>query len=239
MRIKTIAVIPHYRHERTIQSTVEDLLQLQLPCIVVDDGSGEQTEVVLAELERKENVTVIRHLDNGGKGAAVKTGLQTAAELGYTHVLQIDADRQHQFSDIPKFLAAAEKAPHTVICGKPIYGEDAPKSRRYGREITNFWIWVNTGSKGIHDGMCGFRLYPLAETLSVIQKEKIGNRMDFDTEILVHLHWAGLPIEWIDTPVRYAEDGVSHFRMVKDNIDISLMHTRLFFLGMKKRLWKK
>ncbi|MBV7433623.1 glycosyltransferase family 2 protein [Cardiobacteriaceae bacterium TAE3-ERU3] len=237
--MKTVAVIPHYRHEQTIVATAHDLRALGLPCIVVDDGSGEQSEAALAELAQIEGVTLIRRAENGGKGAAVKDALRAAAAAGYSHALQIDADRQHCFADIPRFIAAAEQSPQTVICGRPIYDEDAPKSRRYGREITNFWIRINTGSNEIADGMCGFRIYPLARTVALINSVYLGDRMDFDTEILVRLHWEGVPMEWLDTSVAYAEDGVSHFYMLKDNLHISAMHARLFFVRLWRRIWRR
>lgn len=237
--IKVAAVVPHYRHEQTIVATARDIVALGLPCIVVDDGSGAQAADVLTMLEEMDGVTLLRREHNGGKGAAVKDGMYAAHAAGYSHVLQIDADRQHRFADIPRFLACAAAHPDALICGRPVYGEDAPKSRRYGREITNFWIWVNTGSRAIADGMCGFRIYPLDVVLRLFAREYVGQRMDFDTEILVRLHWMGVPMQWLDTPVSYAEDGVSHFRMLADNAQISAMHARLFFIGLWRRMWPR
>ena len=63
----------------------------------------------------------------------------------------------------------------------------------------------------------------------------MGKRMDFDPEIIVRMAWAGVPIVNFPTPVTYATDGVSHFRMFRDNVLISYMHARLFF-GMLVRL---
>lgn len=238
MKDSLVAVVPHYRHETTIVAVARDLVALGLPCIVVDDGSGEQASAALAELEKMAKVTVIHRESNGGKGAAVIDGMREAARQGFSHVLQIDADRQHDFADIPRFIAESQQYPQAAICGRPVYGEDAPSARLYGRKLTNFFIWVNTGSRAIPDGMCGFRIYPLATTLAVIDRAAIGLRMDFDTEILVRMHWAGVAMCWLDTQVNYAEDGVSHFRMLKDNVHISLMHTRLFFLSLIYR-WRK
>ncbi len=63
----------------------------------------------------------------------------------------------------------------------------------------------------------------------------IGQRMDFDTEIMVRLYWAGTPSRFIATRVTYPQDGVSHFDALHDNLRISWMHTRLFF-GMLPRI---
>lgn len=232
--MKLVAIIPHYRHLATLPTVIDALQQHHLSVIVVDDGSG---DIYQNDLERIcADVQLFRLPENGGKGAAMKYGLHQAAAQGYTHALQIDADAQHQFSDIPKLIAAAQNTPQAVICGRPIYGNDAPKSRLYGRKITDFWNAIHTWSWHIKDGMCGFRIYPLNSTLAIFNSKHIGNRMDFDNEILIHLYWQQVPLIWVDTPVRYQSDGVSHFRAWQDNVLISKMHARLFFQMIAKRL---
>lgn len=236
MNYAPVAVVPHYRHETTIVDVVEDLQAIGLDCLVVDDGSGRVAEAALQELERRPQVTVIFRETNGGKGAAMIDGMRWALEAGYTHALQIDADRQHDFSDIPRFLAASAAARDALICAQPVYGKDAPRARVYGRRLNNFFIWVHTGSREIPDGMCGFRIYPLAATMNIMAAANIGRRMDFDTEILVRMYWARIPMRWFATKVSYSADGVSHFRMLKDNWHISTMHARLLFASLMRRL---
>ena len=85
--------------------------------------------------------------------------------------------------------------------------------------------------------MCGFRAYPLSAVVNLLGNETCGNRMDFDSEIMVRWHWQGGNIKNLPTEVRYPLDGVSHFNAWHDNLLISLMHTRLFF-GMLIRLPK-
>jgi polyprenyl-phospho-N-acetylgalactosaminyl synthase len=65
--------------------------------------------------------------------------------------------------------------------------------------------------------------------------EHIGARMDFDVEILVRLHWRGVPLRWIATRVVYPPDGISHFRLVRDNAHMVLLQLRLL-CGMLLRL---
>jgi hypothetical protein len=52
--------------------------------------------------------------------------------------------------------------------------------------------------------MCGFRVYPLAATVPLLDRFRLGRRMDFDIEILVRLHWQGVPMRWLPTssPIR-------------------------------------
>jgi len=226
---KPVILIPHYNHAATIGHVVTDLLALGLSVLIVDDGSRAEERQKLALLEHHSQVSIHYRSENGGKGAAVKTGLKLALQQGFTHAVQVDADGQHNLSDIQTMLLKSQANPTALICGQPIYGDDAPKSRLYGRKITNFWIAINTLSTDIIDGMCGFRLYPLHSVVAILNEESLGNRMDFDIEFLVHCHWRKLPIEWVKTPVNYMQDGVSHFRGWADNWLISKMHARLFF----------
>ena len=162
-------------------------------------------------------------------------GMRQAATLGASHILQIDADGQHDTHDEPRFLAESAAHPDAVINGRPVYDESVPLGRLVGRYATHVWVWINTLSLDIADSMCGFRVYPLAATLALLDRESVGTRMDFDIEIIVRLHWAGVPIRTVPTRVTYPMDGVSHFRLWRDNARISAMHTRLFF-GMLWRL---
>ncbi|WP_040977078.1 glycosyltransferase family 2 protein [Necropsobacter massiliensis] len=235
--IKVVAVIPHYNHSDTVSAVTDALLALNLPVWIVDDGSDEPHRAVLRELQRNASVNVIFCAHNGGKGSAVKAGFKQALQAGFTHALQVDADGQHQLQDARNMCQKMHENPTALICGRPLYGADAPKSRLYGRKISNFWIALNTVSFDIPDGMCGFRLYPLASTVQLINEEYVGDGMDFDIEILVRCHWRKMPMIWLDTPVRYGRDGVSHFRPWADNWLLSKMHARLFF-GMLARLFK-
>ena len=172
----------------------------------------------------------------------MQTGYKYALKNNYDVAVQIDADGQHDMEDIPKFLKLSEQNPDALISGVPIYNDSVPKSRLYSRYITHFWVWVETLSFSIIDSMCGFRVYPLKETISLINKEKIGCYMDFDIEVMVKLYWRNVPVLFIKTNVDYPETGLSNFRVFQDNARISWMHTRLFF-GMLIRspmlIWRK
>ena len=221
------AVLPVYNHSDRLEALVTTLQGHGLPCFLVDDGSGQPHRGVIDALGKCGGVTVLRHPRNRGKGAAVKTGLRAARTAGFSHVLQIDADGQHEVGDVPAFLAAARSRPEAAVCGRPRFDASMPRSRYYGRWLTHVWVWINTGSLAIPDAMCGFRVYPLAAVVPLLDVVR-GERMDFDIEVLVRLHWAGVPMVWLPTRVRYRPDGVSHFRAWEDNRRISLMHARLF-----------
>ena len=225
-------VIPCYNHGATMAGVLARLQPFELPCIIVDDGSEPETKQCLAQLT---GVTLIELKTNQGKGAAVITGLKAALKAGFTHAIQLDADGQHCIEDVPRFLDEARAHPESLISGTPIYDDSVPKSRLYGRYVTHVWVWIETLSLSLKDSMCGFRVYPLAATLAVIEKYRPGKRMDFDTEIMVRLYWAGTDSRFLGTRVIYPPDGLSHFDALRDNLRISWMHTRLFF-GMLPRI---
>jgi len=238
-----VVVIPVYNHPDAIGQMVAAVRGHGLPCVLVDDGSEARCAAVLDALAAGgDGVSLLRLPVNQGKGGAMMAGLREALRRGYTHALQIDADGQHDARDIPKFVAAARARPEALVCGTPVYDASVPKGRLYGRYITHVWVWINTLSFEIRDSMCGFRVYPLAVTVAVLDGAALGRRMDFDTEVLVRLFWRGMRMVNVPTRVTYPADGVSHFDALRDNILISRMHARLFF-GMVVRmpllLWRK
>ena len=236
--INVCIVIPHYNHGLAIDKLLLALEPYNLPCIVVDDGSDATTKQQLKNTTKQLPWVHLHELPyNQGKGAAVAAGLKYAAAKNHSHAIQIDADGQHNPNDIPKFLAAIKKHPSALILGQPIYDQSIPKSRAYGRAITNFWVYTETLSSNIKDSMCGYRAYPLKATTQIIDKYHTSKRMSFDIEIIVRLYWRGTKIVSIPTKVIYLADGISHFKLWQDNIAISWLHTKLFF-GMLIRIPK-
>ena len=230
-------LVPFYNHPQNIKALIAALKAYKLPIIVVDDGSDEASKLILAELELTDGILLLTRAQNGGKGIAMKDGFKFALNRGFSHVLQIDADFQHDAALIGEFLRQSRAHPQSIVCANPVYGDDAPRSRVYGRKITNFWVAINTLSLGVKDAMCGFRVYPLEQLKKAAAKSKT-NRMEFDIEILVNAVRQGISVRWIDTYVRYEKGGVSHFKMLRDNALISLMHAKCFFSLPKFALGK-
>lgn len=232
---RVTAVIPVYNHELAVADVAASLRAHGLPVLLVDDGSNESCRLALEKLARTSGDRLVRLPVNGGKGAAVIAGLREALANGYTHALQVDADGQHDLRDVPKFMEAARREPESVICGRPVFDASIPRVRFLSRYITHALVWLQTLSfSAVRDSMCGFRLYPLRAVLEVVDRDGVGTRMDFDVELLVKLVWRGRTLRWIDTQVSYPADGISHFRMLYDNLRLAGMHVRLV-LGM---LWR-
>jgi len=236
MQQQFCAVVPTHNHHALLGTIVSVLRDHGLPVIIVDDGSGEPAREAVAKLHVPErDVEVIRLDSNLGKGGAVAAGLQRAYERGSSHAVQVDADGQHDLAQLAALLAASRARPEAIVSGRAVYDASVPLSRRYGRWVTHLWVWIETLSFRIADSMCGFRVYPLAATLAVLDSEPVGKGMDFDTGIMVRLFWRGVPVVQIPVGVVYPEGNTSNFHLCRDNWLVTRMHTRLV-LGMLGRL---
>ncbi|MDH3213405.1 MAG: glycosyltransferase family 2 protein [Myxococcales bacterium] len=225
--MKATVLIPIYEHKDAIGGVVDDLLPYGLPILIVDDGSGPETRRVLDALEARHGAVTVHHrARNGGRGAALKTGYRLACERGFSHALQLDADGQHRASDVPAFLAAMERDPEALVLGAPIFDETAPRSRLYGRQLSRVMVWLTTLSLDVNDPLCGFRGIPLAPTLARLDRVATGDHMEFDPELVIRLHWAGVPVRNVATRVVYRNGGLSHFDMLRDNARMTGLYTR-------------
>jgi len=222
-------LVPVYNNPATIGSVVAGLQQYIENLMIVDDGSDDATPAIIDRLADHDPEHIqVRHLPvNRGKGAAVKAGLQQALGLGFSHALQVDADGQHDLGNIPQLLDCMSAAPDALILGAPVFGDDIPAIRKYGRKLTRLMIALEAGTLKLPDAMCGFRIYPVAATCAL---RSLCSRMCFDPEILIRAYWAGIPVQSVPTRVRYLsaeEGGVSHFRGLHDNILNVGLHTCL------------
>lgn len=235
--MRLCAIIPTYDNGRTLAEVVARVRDFVADVVVVDDGSAAPARLVAQELLDSGHCHVVFRAKNGGKGAAVKTGLEWANDHGYDYALQIDADLQHDTNDIPALVAAVGAETHpTLVLAQPHFDASAPKSRLRARKISVFWAMIETLSRKVGDPLCGFRVYPVAAALRVAAR---GDAMDFDPEIAVRLVWAGVQVVHVPTRVVYvapAAGGVSHYRGFIDTALISLAHARLCAEGLVRIL---
>jgi glycosyltransferase involved in cell wall biosynthesis len=226
-----LVLIPSYNTGPKLFDTVAAARAQWEPVWVVIDGSTDGTGEQLAQLAAADNgLRVFILTRNRGKGAAVLHGLREAAAQGFTHALAMDSDGQHPASLIPRFMAASMSAPDAMILGKPVFGPDAPRERVLGRKISNLVAHIETLWGGIDDSLYGFRVYPIAPLLEIMESHRWMRRFDFDVEAAVRLTWRGVRPINIPAPVKYLsrdEGGVSHFNYLRDNLLLSWMHTRL------------
>jgi len=227
--MKNCVVIPVY-NSPYIDEVIQDTLKYDYQVIVVDDGSTKKVTV-------PENVILSTHEKNMGKGEAILTGAKKAKELGYEFFVTMDADKQHLPSEIHK-LIEAYKENSIVIGNRNFEHENVPGSSKFGRKFSNFWVKLET-FKTLGDTQSGFRAYP-TDILELNIKNK---RFDFEIEVLALHSYRGGEIIDVETECYYppCDERVTHFDKVKDNIRLSLIHTKLVlqrYILLRGILWK-
>jgi glycosyltransferase involved in cell wall biosynthesis len=234
---RVCAIIPTRNHWQRLDGILAALRAARLPVFIVDDGSNPEAAAAIAALDDQASaIRVHRRADAPGKGRAMRDGFALAMSAQFTHAVQIDADGQHDISALPALLAASARDPDAVIAGIPVFDASAPRLRRAGRWITHVLVWVETLSTQVRDSMCGLRVYPLVRVAALnAAGERIGERMDFDTEILVRLIWRGARLVQIPVAVSYPPGNLSNFDLWHDNARMAAMHLRLL-VGMVRRL---
>jgi glycosyltransferase involved in cell wall biosynthesis len=241
-----VLLIPSYNTGPTVYETVRAARAQWNPVWVVTDGSTDGTPAGLRAMAAADpGLRLIELPSNAGKGAAVLHGLQAARAAGFTHALTMDSDGQHPAALIPEFMQTSLRHPETMVLGRPVFDASAPLLRVRGRRISNGWTNLETLGAGIDDSLYGFRVYPIAELIAVMQRQPWMRRFDFDTEAVVRLAWRGVKPLNLAAPVKYLtaeEGGVSHFQYGRDNVLLTWMHTRLmleFALRLPLLLWRR
>lgn len=235
--MKPAIIIPVYNHRQQLAQVIERTLQLGLPIFVIDDGSTDGTGPLLDGMK---GITLLRHAQNLGKGAAILTGFSAAEEQGCDVVVTLDGDGQHCPEDAERLLAAAVQGGRCLVIGKRLgmeAGGNVPWSSRFGRKFSNFWVRVS-GGPVLSDSQSGFRVYPLPEAAQLDVKAR---RYQFEVEILVKARQQGL--KTIEVPVRvvYQPQGerVSHFRPWRDFLRNTSTFSRLISLRIFTLLFNK
>ena len=226
-----VVIVPSYNPGVLLFDTLRAARANWSPVWVVSDGSTDGTPARLHELAAADpGLRVLELPHNQGKGAALLHALQAARAAGFSHALTMDADGQHPAQMIAPFMRMSAQHPDAMILGRPVFDADAPRLRVRGRRVSNTWANLETLGAGIGDSLYGFRVYPIAELVAVMQSQRWMRRFDFDPEAAVRMAWRGVAPINIDAPVKYlaaAEGGVSHFRYGRDNLLLTWMHFRL------------
>lgn len=233
--MKVAIVVAVHNHGEPLRAVAARLAEYGLPVLVVDDGSDEATKRAITEVAALYRVTVVTPARNGRQGHAVAAGLRVAAQQGFTHAVQVDADGQRDLADLPKLLGAAKANPAALICGDPQLGEAAPQNRSYSRKLTAFLIAIETLSLRMPDTRCRYRVYPLAATIALLDSVPLGDGIDFDIEVVVRLHWRNVQLVAVPTSVIHPPSYGSNFRTLADSALLAKLHAKLLF-GMLLRL---
>lgn len=153
--MRVCAVIPAYNEASRVAPVIRGCLQYVQGCIVVDDGSTDNTATTAADAGAR----VIRHAENCGAGAATMTGLDAARRLGYQVALTIDADGQHDARDIPQLLRVLQEHKADLVIANRFGGKNTiPLVRRLFNALGNALTFMVTGVL-LPDTQCGFKVF--------------------------------------------------------------------------------
>lgn len=228
-------IIPTYNNCKTLRRVIDGVLFYTKNIIVVNDGATDTTGEILKEYPQIQQIHLPK---NKGKGNALRVGFAAAQKQGYKYAITIDSDGQHFPEDIPAFITALEKSEHKnilLIGARNMSQESVPKKSSFGNKFSNFWFWVETGTK-LQDTQSGYRLYPLEELAKL---NFYTSKFEFEIEVIVKAAWSDVIVKNIPIQVLYDEtERVSHFRPFKDFTRISILNTWLVtvaFLYIKPR----
>ncbi|MEX0878359.1 MAG: glycosyltransferase family 2 protein [Thermoanaerobaculia bacterium] len=205
------ALVPAYQAEATVGEVVRGLAASVPRVLVVDDGSTDSTA---SEAERA-GAEVLRLAENGGKGTAIRAGLDRALDAGATHVAFVDADGQHDPADLPALLAAAESGEDFVIGSRMADPDAIPVYRFRTNEIGSRILSRMTGLE-IEDAQSGYRVV----SSRLLRRLRLNARgYIIETEMLLkaarHLN------RFHHVPVKAIYGGPSHYRPFRDTWVIS------------------
>jgi len=195
-------ILPAYEEEVSIGSMVLLTKLYADRIIVVDDGSNDRT----ADIAKKAGAEVIVHATNKGKGSALKTGFAAAINMGADIIVTMDADGQHNPTEIPKLVAPIIKAEADMVNGSRYlnkHDKNTPIYRRIGQTVLDGFTNVTSGLK-VTDSQSGFRAFA-ASTIDIFLFK--ANGMAIESEMLTDAGKAGLRIKEVEINVRYDVDG--------------------------------
>jgi glycosyltransferase involved in cell wall biosynthesis len=207
---KICILIPAYNAQETLGSVLKKIEPLKMDTIVVNDGSSDETKRVASE----NGAQLLEHPLNLGKGAALRTGFQYILQKGYQVVITLDADGQHDPSEIPSLLKIFQSVNPDILI--------ASRAAEFGKMTFLRRFWNRLGVKAvarlchsdITDSQSGFRLIR-TEVLKAVDLST--SRFETELELLIKACKKGFGV--LSVPIKTQKvdgTGSSHFRPVID-----------------------
>jgi UDP-N-acetylglucosamine---dolichyl-phosphate N-acetylglucosaminyltransferase len=205
------ALIPAYNEEKTIADVLKSTMPHVDAIIVVNDGSSDRT----AQIAQTHGAHVVSHVINRGLGAAIGTGFAAAQKLGADIVVTLDADGQHDATEIPKFVTAIENDADVVIGSRMLKRKGMPWYRQIANLLGNLVTFTLFGA-WVTDSQSGFRAFNKF-ALSTIEIKT--NRMEVSSELIAEARRNNLNL--VEVPIKAIYT------------DYSLSKGQSFFVGIK------
>ncbi|MCJ7665968.1 MAG: glycosyltransferase family 2 protein [Actinobacteria bacterium] len=229
--IRIALLIPAYNEERHIKGVIESSSKYGMDIIIIDDGSIDSTASVVESLVPVYDplLKLISHTQNLGKGQALITGFDYIKNNGYTGVITLDADGQHDTREIIDFLGVIGRTDPDLVIGNRLGNTAGMPFIRLATNIFTSWIISKIAGKKISDVQSGYR-YLKTDALKKI-KLKTKN-FDTEPEIILRAGWLGMDILNVPIKTIYHDDFISHVNPVKDTI-------KFFKLVLNSLKWRR
>ena len=186
---KILVLIPAFNAEKTISSLIDQISAFipRKDILVVDDGSTDKTY----QLAKESGANCLQHKKNKGKGEALKTGFEYAVEQGYSGVITLDADLQHDPKFIPEFISEAQKGTSDILVGtRHIELKTMPFPRWLTNNVTSIIVSI-LGDTKVRDSQSGYRYI----STDVLKAVKLSTRKyELESEILIKAGRKGFKI---------------------------------------------
>ena len=220
--MKNISVIiPAYKPDEKLLDTINSILEIGFSdIIVVDDGGGKEFDKIFDEVSNISECTLLRHAENKGKGAALKTAMQYFCDNRKNMIgaVTVDADGQHLAKDIKAVCECMAKKGTIVFGCRDFSGDNVPARSKFGNKVTINIVRLFFGLK-VSDTQTGLRAFPrdiIPEMLTVK-----GERYEYETQMLYYMSKRGIAFNEVKIETVYLDDNSSsHFRPIRDSIRI-------------------
>jgi glycosyltransferase involved in cell wall biosynthesis len=197
---RILALVPGYQEGPRIAAVVVRA-RAQLPVLVVDDGSTDDTAAQAAAAGAR----VIRQRPNQGKGAALRAGFRVALAEGWEAVVTLDADGQHDPDEIGRFVAAFAAPGATgprpeLIIGRRDFSR-MPPVRRLSNALGSAALSWSVG-RPIADNQSGYRL--LGRRLMAAMLDSAETGFELEVEMIAVCLRSGWTLGWVPISTIYA-----------------------------------
>lgn len=193
--MKIIAVVPAFNEFHRLQDVIRDACLYVDHVVVIDDGSGKPLS---EHIQKDHRVTVLSHIINLGKGAALKTGVMWAIQNQFDVAVFIDADGQHDPHEIPKLLGPIKAHQTDIVFGVRKFHGRMPLVARFGNVVLTKAMHILYRIK-VDDTQSGYRAMRLAVFEKILWHSP---RYAVETEMIVntgkhHIPFSQVPVSTI------------------------------------------
>lgn len=216
-------LIPAYNPDEKLQQTIRNLREAgYTQFVVVDDGSRPDCWAIFDWVAQQEDILLLRHSVNCGKGRAMKTGFNEilCRKMAQNGVIVCDADGQHPIAAINSVAQQMLEHPDCLVLGvrKFFEADNVPLPNLLGNTITRAAFYLITGIR-YGDTQCGLRGFPEPVIRQLMTVS--GERFEYENTMLLAVRSLGIPVCQVPMEALYLDDNKSsHFHRIHDSVRI-------------------